>query len=265
MQAKKLIPLEKLICAIGNYGYDWERQPKKIKTPATDVGKVVSVQEAWLAARDSEEDVDFDGDSMNPHINYLDEDNHRHDIWFLDAVTALNQMRAARQMGVRTFALWRLGSEDRSLWRIWDFPSDSLAPSKLNDVPPGQDVDMQGDGEILNLEATPTNGSRTITMDTPREMIIDETMDSLPEPYRVGRYGASPNKVAITFDDGPDPQWTPKLLDVLKREHATATFFLIGNQADKFSSITSRIYNEGNEIGNHTFTHPDISELSIGS
>jgi len=261
-QGKKLIPLDKLICAIGNYGYDWERRPKKDNTPATDLGKVVSVQEAWLAARDSEEDVDFDGDNMNPHINYLDEGNHRHDIWFLDAVTALNQMRAARQMGVRTFALWRLGSEDRTLWRVWDYPSDPLAPSKLSDVPPGQDVDMQGDGEILNLEATPTNGSRTITMDTPHEMIIDEAMDSLPEPYRVGRYGASPNKVAITFDDGPDPQWTPKILDVLKREHATATFFLIGNQADKYSSITSRIFSEGNEIGNHTFTHPDISELS---
>src|SRR5581483_10380108 len=86
--------------------------------------------------------------------------------------------------------------------------------------------------------------------------------DSLPEPYRVGRYGASPNQVAITFDDGPDPQWTPKILDVLKREHATATFFLIGNQVDRFTSITSRIYNEGHEIKNHTFTHPDISELS---
>jgi peptidoglycan-N-acetylglucosamine deacetylase len=93
-------------------------------------------------------------------------------------------------------------------------------------------------------------------------LVTDETMDSLPEPYRVGRYGASPNQVAITFDDGPDPEWTPKILDVLKREHATATFFLIGNQADRFSSITKRIYEEGNEIGNHTFTHPDISELS---
>ena len=46
---------------------------------------------------------------------------------------------------------------------------------------------MQGGGEILNLEATPTNGSRTITMDAPRQIIIDQTMDSLPEPYRVGR------------------------------------------------------------------------------
>ena len=206
--------------------------------------------------------MDFDGDSMNPHISYMDEHNLRHDIWFTDGVTVLNEMRAARQLGVRTFALWVLGSEDRSIWKVWDDPLDISAPGKLADVPPGQDVDFEGEGEILNLEATPTNGSRSITLDDGNNLISDETMDSLPEPYRVGRYGASPNQVAITFDDGPDPQWTPKILDVLKREHAPATFFLIGNEADKFSSITSRIYNEGHEIGNHTFLHPDISELS---
>jgi cellulose synthase/poly-beta-1,6-N-acetylglucosamine synthase-like glycosyltransferase/peptidoglycan/xylan/chitin deacetylase (PgdA/CDA1 family)/spore germination protein YaaH len=259
--AKKAIPLDKLICAIANYGYDWVHVPRQGKTPPSQNGVTVQVQDSWLAARDSEANVDFDSDSLNPHITYLDEHDLRHDIWFLDGVTALNQMRAARHLGVRTFALWRLGSEDRSLWKIWDFPLDSGAPSLLNDVPPGQDVDMEGGGEILNIEATPSNGSRTITLDS-SGLITDETMDSLPEPYRIGRYGASSNQVAISFDDGPDPQWTPKILDILKREHATATFFLIGNQADKFSSITKRVYAEGNEIGNHTFTHPDISELS---
>jgi peptidoglycan/xylan/chitin deacetylase (PgdA/CDA1 family) len=70
------------------------------------------------------------------------------------------------------------------------------------------------------------------------------------------------NKVALTFDDGPDPEWTPKILDVLKREHATATFFLIGIQTDNFSGLAKRIYNEGHTIGNHTFTHPDVSNIS---
>jgi len=261
-QAKKVIPLDKLICAIANYGYDWVQKPKSGKLPpgANDVN--VSVQEAWLAARDSEEDVDFDGDSLNPHINYLDEQNRRHDIWFLDAVSALNQMRAARAMGIKTFALWRLGSEDRSLWKIWDFPLDAAAPSKLADVPPGQDTDFEGSGEILNVEATPGNGERKIKMDYSTGLISDEVMDSLPEPYRIGRYGASPNQIAITFDDGPDPQWTPKILDILKREHAPATFFLIGLQTEKFPSVALRIRDEGHEIGNHTFTHPDISDIS---
>ena len=260
-QAKKVIPIDKLICAIANYGYDWPQRTEKGKLPANAKDVNVSVQEAWLDARDSEADVEFDGDSANPHIMYMDENNIRHDIWFLDGVTALNQMRAARRAGIRTFALWRLGSEDRSLWKIWDFPLDNASPAKLKDVPAGQDVDFEGDGEVLDVEATPETGKRQITTDN-SGLITDETMDRLPEPYRVARYGASKNQVAITFDDGPDPQWTPKILDILKRERAPATFFLIGNQADKFASITSRIYDEGHEIGNHTFTHPDISDLS---
>jgi len=80
---------------------------------------------AWLAARDSEADVDFDGDASIPTSVYLDEHNLEHDIWFLDAVTALNQMRAAQSLGIQTFALWRLGSEDRSLWRVWDIPGEA--------------------------------------------------------------------------------------------------------------------------------------------
>jgi cellulose synthase/poly-beta-1,6-N-acetylglucosamine synthase-like glycosyltransferase/peptidoglycan/xylan/chitin deacetylase (PgdA/CDA1 family)/spore germination protein YaaH len=260
--ARKVIPQDKLICAIGNFGYDWAKKPRHGKLSDDEKDKNQTVQDAWLAARDSDADVDYDWDSLNPHITYLDESNIRHDIWFLDAVTALNQMRAAQTMGIRTFALWRLGAEDRSLWRVWDVPGEPAAPDKLKEVPPGQDVDMEGQGEILRIEARPDNGLRTITTDPSTGIITDETIDSLPEPYRVGRYGASPNRIALTFDDGPDPTWTPKVLDVLKAKHAPATFFLIGIQADKFSGLSARIYREGHEIGNHTFTHPDISNIS---
>jgi cellulose synthase/poly-beta-1,6-N-acetylglucosamine synthase-like glycosyltransferase/peptidoglycan/xylan/chitin deacetylase (PgdA/CDA1 family) len=121
---------------------------------------------------------------------------------------------------------------------------------------------MEGQGEVLRIEARPANGKREITVDPASGLIEDETIDPLPEPYRVARYGYNPKAVAITFDDGPDPQWTPKILDVLKRENASATFFLIGLEAKDFGSVTSRIYRDGNEIGNHTFTHPDISNIS---
>jgi len=260
------IPKEKLICAIGNYGYDWVERPKteKGKLPPGEADKSVSVQEAWIGARDSEEDVDFDGDALNPHFSYRDDDNFRHDVWFLDAVTTLNQMRAAQTLGIQTFALWRLGAEDRSLWRVWDMPGEANASDRLKDVPPGQDVDMEGSGEILHIEARPTDGERDLTIDKQTGLIDGETFKSLPEPYRVARYGFSKNQLAMTFDDGPDPEWTPKILDVLKREHVPGTFFLIGIQAEKFSSLTQRIYREGHEIGNHTFTHPDISSIGSG-
>jgi cellulose synthase/poly-beta-1,6-N-acetylglucosamine synthase-like glycosyltransferase/spore germination protein YaaH/peptidoglycan/xylan/chitin deacetylase (PgdA/CDA1 family) len=260
--ASSVIPKEKIICAIANYGYDWVQKPKKGSLPPEEHDSTVSVQEAWLAARDSEVDVSFDDDALNPHFSYLDERGVQHDIWFLDGVTALNHMRVAQTLGINTFALWRLGGEDRSLWRIWDVPGDPVATDKLRDVPPGADVDMEGQGEILRIENAPAHGTRDLTIDSDSKLITDEVFQTLPEPYRVGRYGYSPNKVALTFDDGPDPEWTPKILDVLQKKQATATFFLIGIQADKFSGIAKDIYRNGNTIGNHTFTHPDVSNIS---
>ena len=260
--AEGVIPQEKIICAIANYGYDWVQKPKTGPLPEGERDATVSVQEAWLAARDSDEDVSFDDDALNPHFSYLDEKSVRHDIWFLDAVTALNHMRAAQTLGIKTFALWRLGGEDRTLWRIWDVPGDAGATDKLRDVPPGADVDMEGQGEILRIEDKPAHGARDITVESDTRLVTDEVFQTLPEPYRVGRYGYSPNKVALTFDDGPDPEWTPKILDVLKEKNAIGTFFLIGIQTDKFSGIAKRIYQEGHTIGNHTFTHPDVSNIS---
>jgi cellulose synthase/poly-beta-1,6-N-acetylglucosamine synthase-like glycosyltransferase/spore germination protein YaaH/peptidoglycan/xylan/chitin deacetylase (PgdA/CDA1 family) len=260
--AVKAIPREKIICAIANYGYDWVLKPKKGKLPADAKDHTVSVQEAWLEARDSDEDINFDDDALNPHFSYLDERSLRHDVWFLDAVTALNHMRAAQMLGIQTFALWRLGGEDRTIWRVWDVPGDAGATDKLRDTPPGLDVDMEGQGEILRIEDRPAHGTRDLTIEPKTKLITDENFQSLPEPYRVARYGYSPNKVVLTFDDGPDPNWTPKILDVLKQKNAQATFFLIGIQTDKFSSLAERIYNEGHTIGNHTFTHPDVSNIS---
>jgi cellulose synthase/poly-beta-1,6-N-acetylglucosamine synthase-like glycosyltransferase/spore germination protein YaaH/peptidoglycan/xylan/chitin deacetylase (PgdA/CDA1 family) len=260
------IPKEKLIVALANYGYDWPEQPqpkggKKQTLPPDEKDKIVSVQDAWISARDAETDVDYDGDALNPHFDYRDDNDIHHEVWFLDAVTALNQMRAAQTLGIQTFALWRLGSEDRSLWRVWDVPGDAHAPDQLKEVPPGQDVDMEGNGEILHIEAKPTDGERDIGIDKDTGLIDEETFKSLPEPYRVARYGASRNQLALTFDDGPDPQWTPPILDILKHEHVPAAFFLIGIQTEKFGSVAQRVFAEGHEIGNHTFTHPDISNI----
>jgi cellulose synthase/poly-beta-1,6-N-acetylglucosamine synthase-like glycosyltransferase/peptidoglycan/xylan/chitin deacetylase (PgdA/CDA1 family) len=260
--ALKVIPKEKIICAVGNYGYDWAmKKGQKKGTPPADI-RPASVQDAWLDASDAATDVDFDSDSMNPHFAYLDDNNVRHDVWFLDGVSALNQMRSAHALGIDTFALWRLGSEDRSLWAVWDRPYEANAPAKLETVPPGQDVDIEGQGEILRIDARPSPGERQITVDS-NHLISDEIFKNLPSPYQVDMYGGtSQKKVALTFDDGPDPTWTPRILDVLKDKNAKATFFLIGLEVEKYPAIAKRIYNEGHEIGNHTFTHPDISSIS---
>jgi peptidoglycan-N-acetylglucosamine deacetylase len=261
--ALKVIPREKIIAAVGNYGYDWAmKKGQKKGTAPADVHNV-SVEEAWLEAGDAESDIDFDSDSMTPHFAYSDENNVRHDVWFLDGVTALNEMRAARTLGINTFALWRLGSEDRSLWTVWDKPGDANAPNELKTVPPGQDVDDEGLGEIIRIQSRPSPGERKIVVDNDTHLVSDEIFQNLPMPYVVDMYGGTQRKqVAITFDDGPDPEWTPKILDVLKKYGVKATFFQIGAEVEQFPGVAKRVFDEGHEIGNHTFTHPDISTIS---
>ncbi|WP_184558719.1 bifunctional polysaccharide deacetylase/glycosyltransferase family 2 protein [Streptomyces paradoxus] len=66
-------------------------------------------------------------------------------------------------------------------------------------------------------------------------------------------------ELVLTFDDGPDPMWTPKVLDVLKKHDARAVFFITGTMASRHPDLVQRMVDEGHEIGLHTFNHPDLS------
>ncbi len=68
--------------------------------------------------------------------------------------------------------------------------------------------------------------------------------------------------VALTFDDGPHPELTPALLDILKAYRQRATFYVIGQNARRYPAIVERIVAEGHDLGNHSFTHPVLSTLS---
>ena len=272
------VPQQKLICAIGSYGYDWTmtippassprpkgQRGKPASTPQPTVvhSDNMSTQQVWQAASDSGSEVDLDDTSRNPHFTYDDEDkNERHQVWFLDAVTTYNEMRAARELGIQTFALWRLGEEDQSLWKIWDQPMKASPLKDLASVPPGWDLDIEGEGDIMRVSGQPRNGVRTLTIDDDSKQIDSETMSQLPLSYTVTYVGYHPKKLALSFDDGPDPEWTPRILDLLKELNVKGTFFMIGQEAEDNVGIMQRVYREGHEIGNHTFTHPDISDIS---
>ncbi|MBP3950812.1 polysaccharide deacetylase family protein [Bacillus sp. YZJH907-2] len=73
------------------------------------------------------------------------------------------------------------------------------------------------------------------------------------------------NRVALTFDDGPDPRFTPQLLDVLSKFNVPATFFVMGARAEAYPEITKRMANEGHIIGNHTYWHPNLVQENIAS
>lgn len=72
------------------------------------------------------------------------------------------------------------------------------------------------------------------------------------------------NKIALTFDDGPHPVYTPIILDILKEYDVHATFFLIGENAERNPDLVRRILREGHEIGNHTYLHKNLREHTPG-
>jgi cellulose synthase/poly-beta-1,6-N-acetylglucosamine synthase-like glycosyltransferase/peptidoglycan/xylan/chitin deacetylase (PgdA/CDA1 family) len=258
-QVFDVVPPQKIIVGIANYAYDWPLAAKKENVAAAEF----SIQEALLHAEESDANIEFDSNSLNPHYSYYDEHGHVHEVWMLDAITAYNELRASEHLGVQGTALWRLGSSDTSLWPIWDaVRADDAARQKLTDLPPGPDLILEGDGDIWHITDTPKHGKRSFEYDAESDLFADESYDAIPLSYNIDRIGAANKKIAISFDDGPDPRWTPKILDILKEKKAPGVFFVIGDEANKRPDILKREYAEGHEIGNHTFTHPKFDEIS---
>jgi peptidoglycan-N-acetylglucosamine deacetylase len=245
------------IVAFGAYGYDWT------KPDASGQGRAdaVTFHEAIQTAHDSEVDIDMDDNALNPHYGYIDEQGRQHDVWFLDATTTFNQIKVTDPWRVRGYGLWRLGSEDPGVWSLFGKPYGDVSAAGLINLAPGGSVDFNGTGEILRVTATPTPGKRTLTFDPDTGLIADEHYDQLPTSYVIDRYGAHPGWVALTFDDGPDSRWTPKILKILEDKQAPATFFVIGENMQAHPGLVTREVRDGMVVGSHTYTHPDISLL----
>ncbi|MES1159371.1 MAG: polysaccharide deacetylase family protein, partial [Bacteroidota bacterium] len=213
----------------------------------------------------------FDNDSYNLQYQYEDEDNVKHQVQFTDAATIFNALRFATEYGLAGTAVWRLGDEDPRVWYFYDQDMRKQALghfnfsefSKVDAMANADFVDYEGSGEVLDIIATPTNGRITPEVNTGEMLISEESYDTLPSRFVARKYGTNDSmKLVLTFDDGPDPNYTPRILDILSKYHVPATFFLVGINAENNIPIVKREFKEGHEIGNHTFTHPNIAKVS---
>ncbi len=247
------LPADKYVVAIGNYGYDWHNN-----TVST-----VTVPEAIQIARKFKREIKLDPISLSQTFDYDDDRQEHHQVHFLDAVTAFNQIAIARKHGVKSFALWRLGAEDSSMWQLFDRQLDLSASRSLETVPNGYNINYQGKGEVLKVIGTPTEGKREVSYDKTSGLIVNSRFISYPAPYEIKRWGGKdPHKIALTFDDGPSSEYTGAVLDILQQYHVPSTFFVIGIYGEQNPDLLHRIVDEGHEIGSHTFTHPNISRTS---
>ncbi|WP_294319884.1 glycosyltransferase [uncultured Sphingomonas sp.] len=248
-QAIRQVGRDKLVVALGSYAYDWH-----------DGGAdALSIEEAWLAAHDSSAQIGFDRSSGNAGFTYDDERGSRHQVWMLDAATSWNELAALRRMGLDDVALWRLGSEDAGIWNdLAAFRTPDRVP-RINRLQSAVNVDVEGSGEVLRITNRPSDGQRALQFDRDG-MIADERYTALPTPYVVQRTGAAdPKAIALTFDDGPDATWTPPILNALEKAGVPATFFVVGENALEHPGLLQRMVRDGDEIGNHSYTHPNLA------
>ncbi len=245
------------IIGLGLHGYDWASN----RTEAETIG----FTDAMARAKHSNiKNLAVEGPDYNPHFSYLD-DKIQHTVWFLDAVTFLNQLRSSEAEGVGGFAFVRLGLEDDSIWPALKLlKTPALKPDQfktLSVLPSINHIGEVGRGQFVTADLNNEDGSRNLSLDKFNR--VTSSYSKLPEYLTLFREGAaSAHEVAITFDDGPDPKWTPKILDILKRNKIKAAFFLVGKQAEQYPDLVNRILAEGHEIGNHTYTHPNTGQVT---
>lgn len=253
------IPPKKLVIALANYGYDWTKLGEN-RYEAT----ALSFQQCMRTARESDASPEMDPDSLNPTYEYYDENSRIHQVWFLDGTTVYNQISETKKLSPRGYAMWRLGLEDPSAWHVFSkFETSQKVADRMRSTSYGYDVDFNGYGELLHIEETPKEGERNLKLDASLNLITDETFPKIPTGYLIDRHGRQAKKMSISFDDGPDPRYTPQILDILKEYKVPATFFVIGLAAEENIGLMKRIIAEGHEIGNHTFTHPNIDGSSV--
>ena len=171
-------------------------------------------------------------------------------------------------------------------------PFDFSSLDSLNVIK--EQPDYIEEGEVLDVVSNPQRGIIDLEHDSTDNLVSEENYRQLPTRYVIKRFGRVlkedtvskhvqlikkkfgktftqdtvvtdvkvTKRVVLTFDDGPDPEYTPKVLDILEKEKVPAAFFVVGINAENHLPLLKRIYREGFEIGNHTFTHPNVATVS---
>lgn len=243
---------EKWIAALGTYGIDW--------TEGTAAGEQITFADAMSRAGNAGcTQVKTAAPSFNGTFSYFSS-GESHEVWFLDAASFANQANAVRAAGLGGIAVSDPGSVDPGIWRVLDSEAAATADAMDAVIPGGSAITSVGRGEVVNLDPTSLDGRRSFSRT--RDGLIAcgyDTLPAYPTLFRMG--GTGGNKVCLTFDDGPDPEWTPAILDILKERGVKATFFVVGSEVEKYPGIVQRIAAEGHVIGNHSFNHPNLAEM----
>ncbi|MDD2786347.1 MAG: glycosyltransferase [Patescibacteria group bacterium] len=249
----QIVPADKLLVGLGSYGMDWPIAPTGTASGLT-YGEIMSTAKVAGAL------PKLAPKSLNTTFGYQDASGAEHNVWVLDAVALWNQwkkVQAEKSLGV---AVWRLGSEDPNIWSFLARSNPNI--DALKTIGSIYSVYSSTGSEIFKIQSNPTNGEINISQDKDG-LIQNANYTKLPSGYILSRVGSAPPEktLVLAFSGGPDPIWTPRIMDTLSSFGVPAVFFVTGSQAGKYPDVLQKISAAGYVIGNRS----DISPSDLQS
>ncbi|MDQ7814255.1 MAG: polysaccharide deacetylase family protein [Patescibacteria group bacterium] len=222
------IPRDKLMLTIGQFG-------------TLEQGDDVPRELTFTAAA-FESQKQSSSFALDPQTQNLKAKSDRQTFWLLGPNQAQDQLILIERSGVTDVGVYRLGAEHPLVWELLADPNIRV-PKTLSPPPY---VHHENRGEIIKISSPPS------------------APGSIPHGYIIERAGEAiaENTVVLTFDDGPDPQWTPRIVDLLEREKIPAAFFVVGEQVERWPAAAAQLVNPLFTIGNHSYSHPRLDGLA---
>lgn len=276
--ALRLVPARKLVVALATRAGAWPVDGRTLKSagPARELqwGEVIArartanVKPCW-DGRSGNLVVALPGptgiaSSAHVRAHPGDDGTVAMVAWLPDAATLADGLASLSAHGLQSFALGNLGGEDPRVWRVLAAAADDRDAMRiaLSQMPAPTEPDVIGDGVAMRVDLTEHDGSAEIEF-AAGGRIETESYQRMPAAPTVIRRGKVPSRtVVLTFDDGPHAEFTPQILDALRDEHVKAAFFVVGSRVEREPELVRRMVHEGHEIGNHSFSHPDLGRIS---
>jgi len=255
--AAETLGKDKLVVALGSFAVEW--------TSGVPMPRTMPYAEAMDRIAATGANLRYSAKVSGSLSSFRDANGRQHKIWMQDAASIQNQLATLTDLGIASTGIWSLGQEDPGVWMVLrnrgssaDELSAALALVQLKNF-----VQYSGEGAFLKLKQRLSPGIRQVRIDDETGRVTAQSYDLMPRPYALERYGKPEGKqVALTFDDGPHPEFSPQVLDILEAESVPAAFFVTGSAVMEAPDVLRRIVDEGHEIGAHTFSHPRMDQIS---
>ncbi len=247
-------------------------QPSNVylEVPTISTQKDISVVEGYLSSIDYHNASQFfDKVKITSRdIEPVKTNNGNFQYNTTDAITSYNYLRYLKNGGFfientnYKFSITDPGFEEFTTWYLLEDPFNDTRNRILlsENYRSSLDIETTGEGEVYSIDHKAEPGDRYIQLDD-QLFITQSQIISQDKPAVVEKTGHISNKIALTFDDGPHPETTKKVLDILDSYGVKGTFFVLGKNVLAYPEVTKAIIDKGHEIENHSHTHPIFSQI----